>query len=220
MVGAGWSKVIDAILFGSRRPPLRDRLAASPTATRTLLSSATVLVLVAALLAFAAARARPQRAVHQVTDPTVPTAQSVDATGCPVGTQCVVRPEPTPALTAAVHRVFGSEVTVLAASETMAAGSSRLYQTEMIASVPVGRVRVAASCVPGAPRVQGSFQLIEFGHDDMAGNRRIDYRRAIVVEPGATGCSVVVKLDATGSRTNVVRLARTLANNPSLQVSS
>lgn len=220
MFGVGWSRVIDAILFGSRRPPLRDRLAVSRTATRTLLSSATVLVLVAALLAFAAARARPQHAVRQVTDPTVPTAQSVDATGCPVGTPCVVRPEPTPALTTAVHRVFGDEVAVLSASETTAAGSSHLYETEMIASVPVGRVRVAASCVPGAPRVQGSFQLIEFGHDDMAGNRRIDYRRAIVVEPGATGCSVVVKLDATGSRNEVVRLARALAFDLSLQVPS
>jgi hypothetical protein len=220
MVGVGWSKVVDAILFGSRRPPLRDRLAASSSATRALLSSATVLVLVAALLAVAAARARPQRAIRQVTNPTVPTAQSVDATGCPAGMQCVVRPEPSLALTMAVHRVFGSAVAVLSASETTAAGSSRLYETELIASVPVGRVRVAASCVPGAPRVQGSFQLIEFGHDDMAGNRRIDYRRAIVVEPGATGCSVVVKLDATGSRTEVARLARALAVDPSLQVRS
>jgi hypothetical protein len=216
--GVGWSKFIDAILFGSRRPALRDRLAASSSATRALLSSATVLVLVAALLAIAATRARPQRAIRQVTDPTVPTAQSVDATGCPVGMQCVVRPEATAALTTAVHRVFGNDVAVLSASETMAAGSSRLYETEMIASVPVGRVRVAASCVPGAPRVQGSFEFIEFGHDDMAGNRRTDYRRVVIVEPGATGCSVVVKLDATGSRTEVVRLARALALDPSLQV--
>ena len=220
MFGVGWSKVIDAVLFGSRRPPLRDRLATSSSATRALLSSATVLVLVASLLAIAAVRARPQRAVRQVVDPTVPTAQSVDATGCPVGMQCVVRPEPTAALIKAVHRVFGNDVAVLSASETMAAGSSRLYETELIASVPVGRVRVAASCVPRAPRVQGSFQLIEFGHDDMGGNRRIDYRRAIVVEPGATGCSVAVKLDVTGARTQVVRLARALAYDPSLQVPS
>jgi hypothetical protein len=220
VAGVGGSKVIDAVLFGSRRPPLRDRLAASPAATRALLSSATVLLLVAALLAVAAARARPQRAIRQVTDPTVPTAQSVDATGCPMGMRCVIRPEPTTALTTAVHRVFGNDIAVLSASVTTAVGSSRLYETELIASVPVGRVRVAASCVPGAPRVQGSFQLIEFGHDDMAGNRRIDYRRALVVEPGATGCSVVVKLDATGSRTEVVRLARSLAFDPSLQVPS
>jgi hypothetical protein len=218
--GVGWSKVIDTMLFGSRRPPLRDRLAASSSAARALLSSATVLVLVAAFLAVAAARGRPQRAIRQVTDPTVPTAQSVDAAGCPVRMQCVVRPEPTPALTTAVRRAFGDDVAVLSGSQTVTAGSSRLYETEVIASVPVGRVRVAASCVPGAPRVQGSFELIEFGHDDMAGNRRIDYRRAIIVEPGATGCSVVVKLDATGARTEVVRLARALAFDPSLQVPS
>ena len=100
----------------------------------------------------------------------------------------------------------------------LAAGTSRLYETELIAAVPVGRVRVAASCVPGAPPVQGSFQLIEFGHDDMAGNRRIDYQRVVVVEPGGRGCSVAVKLDVTGARSEVARLAKALALDPSVQV--
>ena len=218
MIGAGWSKVIDTILFGSGRPPLRDRLAASSAATRVMLSATTVLMLMAALLVLAAGRAQPHLVVRQVTDPTVPTAQTVDATGCPVGVRCAVRPESASALTTAVHQVFGGAVVVLSASETMTAESFRLYETEMIATIAVGRVRVAASCVPGAPRVQGSFQLIEFGHDDMAGNRRIDYRRAIVVVPGATGCSVVVKLDATGPSTEVARLARALAFDPALQV--
>jgi hypothetical protein len=220
MAGREWANVLDTILIGPDRPPLRDRLAASSSVTRAFLSAATVLVLVAVLLAFAVARARPHRVIRQVTDRTVPTAQTVDAAGCPVGVRCVVRPEPTTALTAAVQRVFGTVVTVLSASETLAAGTSRLYETELIAAVPLGRVRVAASCVPGAPPVQGSFQLIEFGHDDMAGNRRVDYQRAIVVEPGVRGCSVAVKLDVTGARSEVARLAKELALDPSLQVRS
>jgi hypothetical protein len=81
---AGRLVALDDAIKGIARV-LRDRLAVSRTATRALLSSATVLVLVAALLAFAATRARPQHAVRQVTDSTVPTAQSVDAAGCPVG---------------------------------------------------------------------------------------------------------------------------------------
>jgi hypothetical protein len=210
--------VVDSILIGPSRPPLRSRFAASPAAARGLLSAVAVLVMVAALLAVGAARARPHRVVRQIIDPTVSTAQTVDAAGCPVGVRCVVRPEPATALTAAVHRVFGGVVVVLSGSETLAAGTSRLYETELIAAVPVGRVRVAASCVPGAPPVQGSFQLIEFGHDDMAGNRRIDYQRAVVVEPGARGCSVAVKLDVTGARSEVARLAKALALDPSVQV--
>jgi hypothetical protein len=52
----------------------------------------------------------------------------------------------------------------------------------------------------------------------MAGNRRIDYQRVVVVEPGGRGCSVAVKLDVTGARSEVARLAKALALDPSVQV--
>jgi hypothetical protein len=207
----------DEIAFGSDRAPLRTRWAATPALVRLIAVACGILLVSALGLGLAAAHATPRQVTRTVADPTLHAARAVDASGCPVEVRCLVLPTARRQLVAAVSRALGATGAVVAGTQTVAAGG-HVYAAEVVMMTRQARVRVASACVPGGAPVAAAASVQTFGHDDMSGNHRIDYRRATVVVPGTPGCSVVVTIDESIPAGELTARARTIAVYPDVQV--
>lgn len=208
--------VADEVQSGRDVASARERWQATGPATKWTARAAAVVLVVAVAVGLALPHAHPRRATRTAPDPALTVGRTVDATGCPADVSCTVDLTPSTVLVDAVRRTFGGNVVVLSGSQT--ASGSRVYSWQLLASVRVGTVQVAAQCVPGASVVPASASTTVFGHDDLSGNRRVDYRRSFVVVAGDRGCSVATQVDASDSGDGTFDLARQLAGDPTVQV--
>ncbi|MGI8881698.1 MAG: hypothetical protein ACR2KJ_14580 [Jatrophihabitans sp.] len=207
--------VADEVRSGRDVASARERWQATGSATKWTARAAAAVLLLTAAVCLVLPHSHPRHATRTAPDPALTVGRTVDATGCPIGVSCTVDPTPSTVLVAAVRRTFGGKVVVLDGSQTMS--GSRVYSWQLMASVRVGTVAVSAQCVPGASVVPASASTTVFGHDDLSGNRRVDYRRSYVVVAGDRGCSVVVQVDASDSGDGTFDLARQVAGEPVVQ---
>lgn len=207
---------VDEVHAGRNVASVSERWQTTGRETRCALVVAVAVAAITAALCIALAHAQPRQATRTAADPALTVSQTVDATGCPIGVSCTVVTTAAATLVSALRRTFGGTVVVQGGSQTTS--GPRVYAWQLLASVRVGAVAVFAQCVPGASAVPGSASTTVFGHDDLSGNRRVDYRRSFVVVAGDRGCSVVVEIDASDSGDGTFDLARQLASDPTVQV--
>ena len=182
----------------------------------TLLIAAALLATALVLLA-AAANTTPRSAVH-VLRPTAPVAATLDATGCPMNTQCVVTATATPELTEALARRFPA-AELLSRTRTVDAHAGVVYRSAVVASLGNASVlEVAAQCDPGAPQ-RGGYQMRNaVSHLDLAGNEVVDERTVTTMVPGKDGCTVSVQLRSTTDSSQLLAAAVQLAGDPTVQL--
>ena len=152
---------------------------------------AVLLVLGVAAAAAAGATAYWQHRARTVTTTrvVVPAAvASLDATGCPVGRDCLLDSVPDPRLTAAVQRQT-FDAAVLTGEATTDPTGRHVYRTSLVARTRSGiTLTLVAACVPqGDPVTGGSSVSSNSGSAVGAGAAVVE-----LVVGGAPGCSVAV----------------------------
>jgi hypothetical protein len=184
---------------------------------RRLAVAAVALALVAGVTAVNAARTHPERRITTVTAPAPPAAATVDATGCPVHTECRVQ-QRAPGLDVAFVRAF-PDGQVLNVQATLDLTTDRSYRTSLIGLIEgSSTVSLTAQCVPGAPRSASRVDPTSTAHVDLAGDSVIDFRQLSVLVPGRPGCGVALLLRTRGSALRFQDAALRLARDPAVQL--
>jgi hypothetical protein len=189
---------------------------ASP-AQRKLAGLAAALALTSAVIGVNAARVHPQRRISTVTAPAPPAAVTVDATGCPVQTECRVQQRAI-GLDDAFVRAFPTGQ-ILNVQATVDLRSLSSYRKSLIGSIDgSATVSLTTQCVPGAPRSTPRLERSSTAHVDLAGNSIIEFRQLSVLVPGGSGCGVALLLRTRGAAARFQDQALRLAHDPALRL--
>jgi len=189
---------------------------ASP-AQRRLAVLAAALALISAVIGVNAARVHPQRRITTITAPAPPAAVTVDATGCPVHSECQVQQRAI-GLDDAFVRAFPTGQ-ILNVQATLDLHSLSSYRKSLIGSIDgSSTVSLTTQCVPGAPRSKPRLERSSTAFVDLAGNSVIEYRQLSVLVPGRPGCGVALLLRTRGAAPRFQDAALRLAHDPAVQL--
>ncbi|MEP6599057.1 MAG: hypothetical protein ABJB98_06355 [Actinomycetota bacterium] len=214
----GGDTAFDVLSGGARRATWRERWSATAPRARLMSIVAALLTVAAVVVGSAAARAKPRYQDRIIDGPAAQAAATTDASGCPVGAQCLVRAEALPSLQAAFGRTFPGG-RVLSAQRTDEVGSGRTYRAVLEGQVGAqAKVEITTECIPDSAPPADRLVSGASSHKDLGGNVVVDSRQVTVVVGGPPGCSVFLWLDAFDTRQRYELPAASLARDPSIQL--
>lgn len=183
---------------------------------RVLLALAALLALVAVLLLAQGLRRQPEHRFRLVAALPAP---AVDPAGCPIGARCRAGAAAPPAMLAALTEAFpGSQLTVLTGVSDAATGRPFRVSVD-IQLGSASHLTLIAQRLPGAPANDPDRnERLVHAHDDLSGNRIVDYTVLRLVVGGRPGSSISIELYSLGQSDRFIDDTMRLAHDPDLQL--